>query len=200
MLDDYVVSFPAGTWYDYWTGDKMPPQPSAPALADAITAKPGTKYQEQRKTHPKLDTLPVFVRGGSVIPMEPLIQSTDETPGGPLELRVYPGDHCSGSLYLDDGHTFAYQQGKYLRQALTCESDANSTRVKFHAREGSFAPWWKIIEIVVYDWPSAHAEAKVSGSAYPVKTTYDPAHHALHVTLADQAGEAELTIRGRAAH
>jgi len=200
MLDDYVVSFPAGTWYDFWTGEKMAAQPSAPALADALTAKPGTKFQEQRKTHPKLDTLPVFVRGGSVIPMEPLIQSTDETPGGPLELRVYPGDHCSGSLYLDDGHTFAYQQGKYLRQALTCGSDANALRLKFHARQGSFAPWWKIIEIVVYDWPSAHAEAKVSGSAYPVKTTYDAPHHALHVTLADQAGEAELTIRGRATH
>ena len=75
---------------------------------------------------------------------------------------------------------------------------ANALRLKFHTREGSFAPWWKIIEIVVYDWPSAHAEAKVSGSAYPVKTTYDAAHHALHVTLADQAAEAELTIRGRA--
>lgn len=196
-LDDYVISFPPGTWFDLWSGEKMPFQPSAPSLADALNAKPGTTFREQRRTHPKLDTLPVYVRGGSILPMEPLIQSTDETPGGPLELRVYPGDHCSGSLYLDDGHTFAYRQGKFLRQAMTCESDGNSVRVQFHQREGSYPQWWKFMELVIYDWPSAHAEAKVSGSAYPLKTTYDFKQHALHVTLADQAGEAELSIKGR---
>lgn len=199
-LDDYIVSFPGGTWFDFWTGEKMPPQIAGPSIIDIANAKPGTKFPEPRKIHSKLDTMPVYVRGGSVLPMQPLIQDTDETPGGPLELRVYPGDHCSGSLYLDDGHTFAYQHGQFLRQTLTCDSDANSLRLKFHAREGSYTPWWKIIEIVVYDWPSARAEAKVSGSTYPLKTTYDPKQHALHVTLADQAAEAELSIRGRSGH
>ena len=154
-LDDYVISYPPGTWYDFWTGEKMPFQPALPSLTDVLNAKPKTTFPEQHRTHPKLDTMPVYVRGGSVLPMQPLIQSTDETPGGPLELRVYPGDDCSGSLYLDDGHSLAYQQGKYLRQSLTCDSDANSVRLKFHAREGSYTPWWKIIEVVVYDWPSA---------------------------------------------
>lgn len=196
-LDDYVVSFPAGSWFDFWTGEKMPAQAGSPSIVDVVTAKPGTKFPELRKVHPKLDTLPVYVRGGSVLPMQPLIQNTDETPGGPLELRVYPGDDCSGALYLDDGHTFAYQQGKFLRQAITCQSDANSVKIKFHQREGSYQQWWKFMELVIYDWPSAHAEAKVTGSTYPLKTTYDLKQHALHVTLADQAGETELTVRGR---
>jgi alpha-glucosidase len=198
-LDDYFVSFPDGSWFDFWTGEKMPHQTGVPSIVDVVTAKPGTKFPGLRMTHPKLDTLPVYVRGGTVLPMQPLIQSTDETPGGPLELRVYPGDHCNGSLYLDDGHTFAYQQGKYLRQSMTCESDAKGMRLKFHAREGSYPAWWKIIEVVVYDWPSARAEAKVSGSAYPLKTTYDVKQRALHITLADQAAETELTVRGKSA-
>ena len=101
---------------------------------------------------------------------------------------------------MDDGHTFDYQQGKFLRQQFGCESDAKSVKLTFHKREGSFTPWWKFIEVVVYDWPSAHAEAKVSGSAYPLKTTYDVKQHVLHITLSDQPGAAELTIRGRAAH
>jgi hypothetical protein len=84
-----------------------------------------------------------------------------------------------------------------LRQNLSCDADAKSVRLKFHTREGSYAPWWKFVEVVVYDWPSAHAEAKVSGSTYPLKTTYDLKQHALHVTLSDQSGEAELSIRGR---
>ncbi len=117
-----------------------------------------------------------------------------------MELRVYPGEHCAGFIYLDDGHTLDYQQGKYLRQNFTCQSDASSMRLKFHAREGSFTPWWKFVEVVVYDWPSAHAEAKVSGSAYPLKTSYDPKQHALHVTLSDVTAEAELSIRGRSSH
>jgi len=192
-MDDYVISFPGVSWFDFWTGDKV----SGRSSADETTA--GIKFPE-RKVHPKLDVMPVYVRGGTVLPMQPLIQSTDDMPGGPLELRVYPGEHCSGSLYLDDGHTFAYQQGNYLRQAITCEADANGMRLKFHTREGTYAPWWKIIEVAVYDWPSAHAEAKVSGSAYPLKTTFDPKQRALHVSLADQARETELTIRGRSTH
>ena len=42
--------------------------------------------------------MPVYVRGGSILPLQPLVQNTDETPVGPLELRVYPGSDCSGSL------------------------------------------------------------------------------------------------------
>jgi alpha-glucosidase len=199
-LDDYTVSFPGGTWFDFWTGEKMPPPAFAPSIADVVTAKPGTKFPALSRIHPKIDVMPVYVRGGTVLPMQPLIQNTDETPGGPLELRVYPGDHCSGSLYLDDGHTFEYQQGKYLRQSMTCESDTSATRLKFHAREGTYPAWWKILEVVVYDWPSARAEAKVSGSAYPLKTTYDLKQHALHIMLADQSGETELTVRGKSTH
>jgi alpha-glucosidase len=147
-----------------------------------------------------LETLPVYVREGSIIPMQPVVQYTDEIPAGPLELRVYPGTHCAGAIYLDDGHTFDYLQGKYLRQSLTCESDANSLHLKFHAREGSYVPWWKLMEIVIYDWSAAHAQAKFSSSTYPLKTTYDEKQHALHVMLSDVAAEAELAVRGRTGH
>jgi alpha-glucosidase len=196
-MDDYVVSFPKGAWFDFWTGQKMPASSAAPPIAEVVTAKPGTKFPALFTVHPKLDTMPVYVRGGSVLPMQPLIQNTEETPVGPLELRVYPGSDCKGTIYLDDGHTFAYQHGQFLRQDFTCDADAKSVRLHFHARQGSYSPWWKFVEVVVYDWPSARAEAKVSGSTYPLKATYDPKQHALHVTLNDQAGEAELSIRGR---
>jgi alpha-glucosidase len=189
MVNDYEVTFPAATWFDFWTGEKFGTEP---AKQEPVLVKP-------QKIHPKLDSLPVYARGGSIVPLEPLVQSIDEMPAGPLELRVYPGANCSGTLYLDDGHTLDYQRGNFMRQSITCQSDPSSVRVKFHAREGAYKPWWRILELVVYDWPSAHAEAKIAGSAYPLKTTYDAKQHALHVMLADQAAEAELTIRGRAA-
>jgi alpha-glucosidase len=198
MMDDYAVSFPKGDWYDFWTGLKAGASSPPPSIVDVVNS--GGKAPGPRVIHPPLDTMPVYVRGGSIVPIQPLIQNTDETPSGPLQLQVYPGAQCSGTLYLDDGHTFRYQHGEYLRQTFTCESDANSMRLKFNARDGSYTPWWKFIEVVIYDWPSAHAEAKFSSSTYPLKTSYDAKQHALHVTLADVSAEAELSIRGRAGH
>jgi len=198
MLDDYSVSYPPGDWYDFWTGQKMPHQPSGPDIVTianaALHGESPEKFPMPAKLHPQLDVLPVYVRGGSILPMQPLVQSTDETPQGPLELRVYPGAECNGSLYLDDGHTFAYTHGEFLRQQFTCSAQGDPVSVKFAERKGSYAPWWKTIEVVVYDWPSANATASLSNSAAPVTTTYDPAAHALHIVIPDTAGGAELRI------
>jgi len=196
-LDDYTVSFPKGPWYDFWTGAKAAVPPPEPSIAERVKAGPDADFPEPPKIHPKLDTLPVYVRGGSIIPLQPVIQSTDEIPNGPLELRVYPGEQCSGSIYLDDGHTFRYQQGEFLRQSFTCESTPSSVRVHFAARQGSYAPWWKSFEVVIYDWPSQRADARLSNAASPLKTSYDKASHALHVMVPDTPGEADLSVGGR---
>jgi alpha-glucosidase len=193
-LDDYAVSFPKGQWYDFWTGLKIPSPPPEPTIVEIANAGPGAAFPAPPKIHPALDTLPVYVRGGSILPLQPLIQSTDETPSGPLELRVYPGQQCAGSIYLDDGHTFRYQHGDFLRQAFTCQSDGGGVRVNFGARQGSYAPWWKTVEVVIYDWPSAAANAKLSNGGAPLKTFYDATAHALHVLIPDVAGQAELRI------
>ncbi len=197
MQDGYTVGLPqAAPWFDFWTGLKMSPVPIAPPIATIVTAPAGSiKFPEQ--IHPALDTMPVYIRGGSILPLEPLIQNTDETPNGPLELHVYPGPNCAGVLYLDDGHTFAYQHGGYLRQSFTCESESASIKIKFGTREGTYAPWWKSIKVVIYDWPAENAEAKLSITTTPFPTTYDATRHALHITIPDFIGAADLTITGR---
>ena len=74
------------------------------------------------------------------MPLEPLTQSTEETPQGPLTLRVYPGKDCQGSLCtLDDGKTLAYTGGEFVRvnfsceitSARTCLCMSESTRARF---------------------------------------------------------------------
>jgi alpha-glucosidase len=199
-IDAYAVSLPKGLWYDFWTGQKVGAQPSAPSIVDIANAGSGATFPAPPRIHPPLDTMPVYVRGGSILPTQPLIQNMDEIPNGPLELHVYPGPQCGGSIYLDDGHTFRYQQGEFLRQAFSCQVDGNSVRVSFNARQGSYAPWWKNIEVLIYDWPSAQAEAKLSGGGSSIKTSYDSAKHALHVLLPDIAGEAELSVAGGPHH
>ncbi len=199
-LDDYIVSFPKGQWYDFWTGLKTETPPPEPSIVQIANAGPTTVFPVIPKIHPVLDTLPVYVRGGSILPLQPLVQSTDEIPNGPLEIRVYPGAPCSGSIYLDDGHTFRYQNGEFLRQTFSCQSDGNSVRVNFGARQGTYAPWWKTVEVVIYGWPSAQADAKLSSGTSTLATSYDAAASALHVVIPDVAGEAELRIGSGSAH
>ncbi len=197
-LDDYAVSFPKGRWYDFWTGLKASVPPPEPTITEIASAGPGAVFPAPPKIHPVLDTLPVYVRGGSILPLQPLIQSTDETPSGPLELRIYPGDQCAGSLYLDDGHTLAYQRGEFLRQTFTCQSDGDSLQINFGARQGTYSPWWKTVEIVIYDWSSAEVHARLSKGTSAPKISYDAPTHALHILIPDVAGENELRVGSHA--
>ena len=124
----YDIGLPGVGWYDYWTGEQVQ----------------GASVRET----PRLDRLPVFVRPGAIIPRQPLVQSTAETPKGAMEINVYPGNDCTGSLYLDDGVSFAYQRGGFLRQAIRCDAGSLS----FDARSGSYKPWWTGFDVVVHGW------------------------------------------------
>ncbi len=99
---------------------------------------------------PGLEELPLYVRAGAIIPQQPIVQHTDEVPQGPLTLRVYAGDDCEGSLYLDDGKTFDYTRGEYLRIRFACEPSEEGLTINLSAREGSFEPWWKKIQLEVF--------------------------------------------------
>jgi len=70
--------------------------------------------------------MPLYVRAGAILQCRRLLQYTGEIPAGGLKLRVYPGTDCNGSLYEDDGHTFAYQKGDVLRMKYSCDASAAS--------------------------------------------------------------------------
>ena len=167
----YQVHLPPGIWYDYWTGQQLDRREPIVARDQEIrdpavkTASPGLA---PIMITPKLEDLPVYARGGSIIPMQPLTQSTSETPQGPLTLRVYPpaaGNPCAGDVYLDDGTSFNFRKGDFLRLHLTCSVAADgSLTVNVPAREGRFKPWWTGFRI---ETPTAasHTTATINGKA-----------------------------------
>jgi alpha-glucosidase len=94
--------------------------------------------------------------------MQPLIQSTSEIPKGPLQLRVYTGDDCRDSLYQDDGHTFAYQRGIFLRVTYTCQTGPNSVTVTSATDKNGFQPWWNSAEVTLFGVPSKPKEFRIN--------------------------------------
>ncbi len=88
------VYLPAGAdWYNFWTNERV--------------------HGGQRVTvAAPIDTIPLFVRAGSILPLGAPVASTNQKQ--PIaELRVYPGADSSFALYSDDGATYAYEQGAY---------------------------------------------------------------------------------------
>jgi alpha-D-xyloside xylohydrolase len=93
------VYLPAGKWYDFWTGDSI-------NGSQAITART------------PLETMPIYVRAGSILPMGPEITYADEA-ADPIELRVYTGANGVFSLYEDEGDSYNYEQGAYATIPVT---------------------------------------------------------------------------------
>jgi alpha-glucosidase (family GH31 glycosyl hydrolase) len=123
----------------------------------------------------RVEEMPVYVRAGAIVPHMPLVQNMEQKPEGPLELRLYAprnerGD-CSGSLYLDDGKTFALQRGEqnWLRLRFRCEQSASALTVKAESW-GGFVPWWNRIEVQVVGGKQPVAVA--AGDRYP-QATYE---------------------------
>ncbi len=168
--DAYTVEFPSADWYDYWAGERVrpatdpDPEPNAPPPAAEQVALSAS-------VHPSLDSLPVYVRAGAILPIEPLVQSTQETPRGPLTLRVYAGDDCRGTLYTDDGESFAFERGDFLRMNFTCTVTSNGIEIAISRHEGSFIPWWNSLRLEIYGWTPARGMIQQDGqnSTLPIE-------------------------------
>jgi len=136
------------------------------------------------------------------VPVQPLVQSTDVKPEGPLTLRVYPptgfNKDCGGSLYLDDGVSYDFEKGRFLREGFTCRLSAQGIIVTVKPPEGSFPPWWKLLSIEVYGASKPATAASVSAlngaGASQVTTAYDAEHHRITALIPDTGNGLELRL------
>jgi alpha-glucosidase (family GH31 glycosyl hydrolase) len=94
------VYLPRGMWYDFWSNEKL---------------QGGQEIE--RKVD--LSTIPIYVRAGSILPLGPVKQYADEVVDGPLTLVVYPGANGAMTLYEDDGKTFNYRKGEFMKVQMT---------------------------------------------------------------------------------
>ncbi len=118
-----MVYLPEGEWYDYWNGEK--------------TVGPVWIMREA-----PLDTCPIYVKAGSVIPVMESQSYVGEKPSDTLLLKVYPGEG-SWDHYLDNGEDFAYREGKYHQYRFTVGEDGGLGWEIVHA--GYEKPYKKIV-------------------------------------------------------
>jgi alpha-glucosidase/alpha-D-xyloside xylohydrolase len=100
------VYLPKGVWFDFWTEERIE----------------GGKEIERTVD---LETMPLHVRQGTILPMGPVKQYLDEKVDGPLSLVIYPGADGTFSLYEDDGRSFDYRKGAWMGMDIAW---SNSTR------------------------------------------------------------------------
>ena len=112
------VYLPRGSaWVDFWTG------------------KPVTGGRTISADAP-LDTVPLFVRAGSIVPMGPFVQYSNEKPADPIELRIYPGADGRFTLYEDEGDTYNYEKGKFATIEFAWSDKGHTLTIS--ARKGKF--------------------------------------------------------------
>jgi alpha-glucosidase len=195
----YDVTLPPGEWYDYWTGKKLTGLRSLRiwgAGGSTIDVKDmDATTPHQIPVTPRLDQLPVYVRAGSILPHQSLVQSTDETPTGPLQLDVYPGSDCHGSVYTDDGHSFAFRSGAYSRTGLSCVVGADkSVTVTIGKPEGGYQPWWHEYRVVVHG-VARRPNAVTRGGGGVVSGTYDASAATESVTVPANGAASTLVVK-----
>jgi alpha-glucosidase len=117
------VYLPKGVWYDYWTDKKY--DGGTTITVDA-----------------PLDTVPMFVRGGAIIPTGPPMNYVGEKRVDPLSFNIYPDSkgNASATLYEDDGISPSYASDGYLRTTINAVSTAAGNEVRFGKPSGSYDP------------------------------------------------------------
>ena len=167
----YEVHLPPGTWYDYWTGQRF--ERIVKTKARDLEQRDKVIAVEPIIIKPELSVLPVYARGGSIIPIGRVIQSTEEKLTGPLTLRVYPATDrtapCGGEVYADDGQTFAFQRGSYARIHFSCSLGSDgSLIIRIDPQEGRFSPWWDSYHVEVVGWRPTQKIAIGATKQYPL--------------------------------
>jgi alpha-glucosidase (family GH31 glycosyl hydrolase) len=121
---------PRGNWFDFWTE---------------------ARHDGGREVARDVDlaTMPLYVRAGSILPFAPLRQYTSEPVDGPLSLVVYPGADATYELYEDDGFSFNYRRGEWMKLAVNWDDDARRLTVKLASGSRMLAPLHRNIEVRV---------------------------------------------------
>ncbi len=135
-----AVYLPEGAWYDFWTGARY--EGPTTILADA-----------------PIETMPLFVRAGSILPLGPEMVHTAEKPLDELTLELYPGDG-EFILYEDDGHTFGHEQGQFCKTHFHLYHFGQDVVLQMDERQGAYVPAPRRLVLHLHDIPGGPVQSQ----------------------------------------
>jgi alpha-glucosidase len=106
-----------------------------------------------------IEQIPVYLRPGAIIPMQPPMLYTGEKPVDPLIVNIWPlipGTTSSYSLYEDSGAGVEYQTGVFARTPIKAKQNGDTLRVEIEPVQGSYPgmPNLRALELrLPADWP-----------------------------------------------
>ena len=111
---------PKGKWINYWTGETV--KGNKTILATVPETRGGS----------------LFIREGAIIPYQKPTQFIGENALDTIELRIYPCQSSSYTLWEDDGITFAYEKGDFSKTKIDCADAGQNTEIIFNPIEGQY--------------------------------------------------------------
>jgi len=155
------IYLPKGIWIDYWDHQQY-------SGGQSITIST------------PIDKLPLFVKAGSIIPMQPLMEYSDQFPLDTLYLDIYPSAETPGSytLYEDDGKTLDYQTGSFALTNFSSTVISSSSNTNFNLTIGttngnySGKPAKRIYVCEINMIGQTATEVDVNGITIPEKNSY----------------------------
>jgi alpha-glucosidase/alpha-D-xyloside xylohydrolase len=138
---------PHGIWWDYWSAARVDGGHEVTRGVD-------------------LGTLPLYMKAGSILPLGPVKQHTQEASSEPLKLRVYPGADGAFSLYEDDGSSFRYEQGGFTR--IACAWDDASRTLSLKADPKGQLPNDRVLNVEIVGQAESK-QIKLSADAVTVR-------------------------------
>jgi len=143
------IYFPEGEWYDLYSGAKQ-------------------DGKQEKIVQLNANKLAVYVKGGSIIPMESLVQTTADAPTDVLTLHVYNGSKANQFVYYeDDGKSFDYQKGNFYKRAIVFNPAKRS--LTFNAAEGSYQSHFKTIKLILHGFDQI-SKVQIAGAKSDLKS------------------------------
>jgi alpha-glucosidase len=148
------VYLPKGRWYDYW---------------DHSVFAGGEEYEIATS----LETMPIFIKEGAVLPEAPVMQYSNEKVIEILLLKVYhTNKEVNSFLYEDHGDSYAYEQRVYLEKKFTVKGDSTQLTI-LQETDGLFTESYSEYEMVFYGLPFKAKSVRVDGVLSSLSTYSD---------------------------
>lgn len=126
------IYLPRGAWYDFWTNERAEGGREITRAVD-------------------LETIPLYVRAGAILPLGPVKQYVEEKSDEPLTLNVYAGADGSFTLYEDDGRSFNYRQGEWMGIDMSWNDAGRVLRMKLASGSKMLPPLRRPMEVQLAD-------------------------------------------------